>query len=347
TSPNGHRWLILKNAGPAVGYGHAFEASATYDHYWTGDFGGSGTVVQKIPSGSHWGATTRLKQEANVEFWANWNDVAGPTEPSVIVDGVSNPLVLGRGTLTSGAWTATLSGLGSGCHAYYFSFRDSASQVQTYPTTGSFGIGNSSCADWGSSRTTSNPPPGTPTGLVATASSSTEVAVSWNPSANAAQYQLERSSNNGAFALLATVPGTTYTNNTSVSGGTTYLYRVRALNAASVASGYSNVDHATTVMFTDDPLGAQTTVIRSVHLTQLRTAVNAMRAAAGLLPAGFTDSGASGVIVRAVHITELRTALDSARSALGLSTAGYSDSSLTSGMTVRAVHFQELRDRTK
>ena len=173
------------------------------------------------------------------------------------------------------------------------------------------------------------------------------MAVSWNPSANAVQYQLERSSNNGAFTLIATVPGTTYTN-TPVSGDTTYLYRVRALNAASVASGYSNVDHATTVMFSDDPLGAQTTVIRSVHLTQLRTAVNAMRAAAaGLLPAGFTDSGASGVIVKAVHITELRTALDAARSALGLSTGGYSDSSLTSGMTVRAVHFQELRDRTK
>ena len=68
----------------------------------------------------------------------------------------------------------------------------------------------------------------------------------------------------------------------------------------------------TTIAFSDDPLVARVSVIRSVHLAELRAAVNAVRALAGLSAAAFTDS----TIVRAVQITELRTALDAALSAL-------------------------------
>lgn len=344
-SLNGHRYLILKNTGPAIGYGYYFQALTNFDHYWTGDFGGAGTAVPKIPSGSHWGTgTNHRRQEPMIEFWANWEDAAAPTEPSVIVDGVSSPLTLSRGTAPRGAWTTTLAGLGSGCHRYYFSFRDSFSQIQTYPTTGSFGIGDNSCADWIATRTAGDPP-GTPAGLVATASTSTSVSVSWSASANAAQYQLERSSNNGAYVLIATVPGTTHTD-TTVSADTTYLYRVRALNAASTPSSYSNFDYATTVIFLDDPLEPQVTVIKSIHLTQLRTAVNAMRASVGLPAFFFADPNPFGLVVRAVHIQELRTALTPALNALGRPTT-FTDSGLTMGTVIRAVHFQELRNVTK
>jgi hypothetical protein len=47
-----------------------------------------------------------------------------------------------------------------------------------------------------------------------------------------------------------------------------------------------------------------------------------------------------------VHITEIRSALDPARSALSLSTGGYTDGSLT-GVVIKAVHFQELRNRVQ
>ena len=144
---NGHRFLILKNTGPGIGYGYDFLAASQFDHYWTGDFGSPG-VLTKIPSGSHWGAVNRLKQDSSVEFWANWFDGAGPIEANVVVDGIPRPLTLARGTATNGAWTATVSGMGSGCHRYYFSFRDSGGVAQRYPTTGSLGVGDNTCADW-------------------------------------------------------------------------------------------------------------------------------------------------------------------------------------------------------
>lgn len=100
------------------------------------------------------------------------------------------------------------------------------------------------------------------------------------------------------------------------------------------------------MIFTDDPLVAGSTVISAVHLSQLRTAANAVRALAGLSAASFTDSASPGVVVKAVHITELRSALDAAMSALGLATGGWTDSLLT-GVIIKAVHFQEIRTRAK
>ena len=138
TSANGHRWLILKSTG-AVGAGVA--------GYSTGEFG-AGAAPAKIPSGTHYPL-----QAATVEAWANWYDSAGPTTASVNVDGVCSSMALRRGTPTNGAWSATVSGVGSGCHRYYFSFSDAAGATVTYPTTGSLAIGNgAACPEWDSSR---------------------------------------------------------------------------------------------------------------------------------------------------------------------------------------------------
>jgi hypothetical protein len=124
------------------------------------------------------------------------------------------------------------------------------------------------------------------------------------------------------------------------------LYRVRAVNAGG-ASADSAADIATTIIFLDDPLLARITIIKALHLAQLRTAVNAVRAlAGGLGAAGFTDGAVSGVTVRAIHITELRTNLDAAAPSVGLPTGGYTDTALA-GIPVKAVHFQEIRDRVK
>lgn len=184
----------------------------------------------------------------------------------------------------------------------------------------------------------------TPTGLVATATSTTRIVITWNSSIGATGYRLERSSNNGPFVQIA-APTTNSYADTSVVAGVTYVYRVRAVNAADT-SPYSNRDHATTIVFVDDPLVRGVTVIKAVHLTQLRQAVNAVRAAAGLAPASFTDPSPQGLPVRAVHITQLRSALAPALTALGKSVS-WTDPTLTAGMTVKAVHFQELRNATK
>jgi hypothetical protein len=188
--------------------------------------------------------------------------------------------------------------------------------------------------------------PPTPTGLSAAAATSTSVNLSW--SGSGAQYEIWRASAPNIYTLLTTITGTSYTD-TTASTLTTYVYKVRAIDASSRFSPFSVPDAATTMFFTDDPLVANTTVVKVVHVTELRQAVNIMRTAAGLGAAPpFTDSMLTGINVKAVHLQELRNALNPARAAFALPAIGYTDPSLVTGSTlVKAAHFQELRNGVK
>lgn len=189
---------------------------------------------------------------------------------------------------------------------------------------------------------TTPPAPGPPSNLVATAISTSSVRITWNPAANATTYELERSSNNGPFTTIASITGTVFTD-TGRAANTTYLYRVRALSSAGTASAYSNVDHATTILFIDDPL-LSGTVVKDEHITQLRTAINALRIAVGLGAFGFTQPVGPGQIIRAAHIAELRNALTPALSARGIAP---SYTLLGTGLAIRTIHIQELRNYVK
>ena len=139
-SANGHRYNILQS-GPSVGVGVGSGPSV-------GDFGGPGEALAKIPSGAHY-----PQQAASVEVWANWYDTAAPMRALVDVDGACTPMTRQRGSDTNGAWSATVTGVGSGCHRYFFSFVDSTGAAVTYPTTGSLGIGSTeSCLAWDPAR---------------------------------------------------------------------------------------------------------------------------------------------------------------------------------------------------
>jgi hypothetical protein len=50
--------------------------------------------------------------------------------------------------------------------------------------------------------------------------------------------------------------------------------------------------------------------------------------------------------IKSAHITELRSALDASLTALGMTAGGYTNSPLT-GAQVKAIDFQELRDRLR
>ena len=342
TGANGHRWTILRNVGPAMGAGHAQVSGSTYGNYWTQDFGGSGSIP-KIPSGSHWTATNGFRNPSPgdnaVEFWANWYDVAGgaPTTATVVLDNVPTTMTRARGDATNGAYTVTVSGLSTSCHTYYFSFVDSSLNVVRYPTTGVLGFG-SGCPDYQGGETV----PAAPTGVNAVATSSTQVQVTWSAVTGATSYEVWRRDPGGSLALRGTSLTSSYNDNASAN--TAYLYRVRAVNAGG-ASGDSASDLATTVMFTDDPLGVGVTV-KAIHLAELRTAVSAVRAQAGLSAVSYTGTAASGVTVMATHITELRAYLDQAGAALGRTTGGWVDASL-GGVTIKATHFQQIRDRVQ
>jgi hypothetical protein len=136
---NGHRWLILTTAaGVGIGLG-------TSGSYSTGDFGG-GSTNALMPSGSHY-----PQQAASVAAWTNWSSSAGPSVAKINVDGVCQDMTISRGSSSNGAWTSTVTGVGTGCHRYFFAFKDSAGKQVFYPSNGSLAIGSgASCPDWSS-----------------------------------------------------------------------------------------------------------------------------------------------------------------------------------------------------
>lgn len=135
----------------------------------------------------------------------------------------------------------------------------------------------------------------------------------------------------------------------SLAPGTTYLYKVRAVNGGG-ASAFSNLDLSTTVLFTDDPVVPEGTTVLAAHMTELREAVNAVRVAAGLGPGAYTNDPliAGATVVDASHIAELRTQLTSALVTLGLSAPSFTDPTLVPESTpLKAAHVHDLRNATK
>jgi fibronectin type 3 domain-containing protein len=93
-------------------------------------------------------------------------------------------------------------------------------------------------------------PPSVPAGLAATAVSSTQINLSWTASTDnvgVTGYRVERCQGAGCatFAQILT-PTTTSVSDTTAAIGTSYSYRVLAVDAAGNVSGYSNVASATT-----------------------------------------------------------------------------------------------------
>lgn len=177
--------------------------------------------------------------------------------------------------------------------------------------------------------------------VTATATSATSVAVSWTGSGAATQFTVERSVENGLYTSVATVAARSFSDS-GLQPGRTYLYRVRAVSAGS--GSWSQPDHATTTMFTNDPL-VPGTPVRAAHFTQLRSAIDAVRASAGLAAQSWTDPDLAGLRVRAVHLSQMRSALAEALAGLGRSTS-FTNPTLT-GVPIRAVHVQEIRQLVK
>jgi hypothetical protein len=184
-----------------------------------------------------------------------------------------------------------------------------------------------------------------PTNVVATATATTNVNVSWLLSAGATSYNVYRSTG-GAYSLAGST-GSLAFNDAGRTANTAYLYKVRAVNGGESAD--SNIDLATTVIFTDDPLAAGTTPVTAAHVTQLRTAVNAVRTLASLGAGSYTDPTVTAGVtaIKAAHVNDLRTAIDAARSALALSALSYTDTITASTTVVEASHFTELRNGVK
>jgi M6 family metalloprotease-like protein len=119
------------------------------------------------------------------------------------------------------------------------------------------------------------------------------------------------------------------------------------ISVTSIAESSATVVIKTYQQFTDDDLTSGSSVIRKVHITELRSRINDVCTACGLAPASFTDPSltAGASMIRAIHISELRTALNAAYTACEKAVPSYTDPTLTAGSTlVKATHIAELRD---
>ena len=192
-----------------------------------------------------------------------------------------------------------------------------------------------------------------PTNVVATAATATPtVAISWTASAGATKYHVYRSADNSTYVQVngETTTTTSFTDSGAVHAlisNASYLYRVRAVDGSNVESADSNKDLATTIIFTDATLTQQSTTIKAVHITQLRTAMTAICTLASNpspCSTAFTDPSLSTSInVRVLHLTELRAKLNASRSALGLTAQSYAEGSITTATTIKAAQINELR----
>jgi hypothetical protein len=182
-----------------------------------------------------------------------------------------------------------------------------------------------------------------PTALNAAANGKASISVTWLPAANAASYEVYRSSGGSPYSLVKSGTSTAFTD-TLVAPDTVYLYKVRSLAADGSGSLFSGVDVASTIVFADDPLVSGVTVVKGAHIHELQVAAQAIRLAAGLGTFLFDNTSPSGTLIRAADMAQLRTELNEARTVIGLPALTFTDPVLTSGTSmIKAAHIQELR----
>jgi RHS repeat-associated protein len=195
-----------------------------------------------------------------------------------------------------------------------------------------------------------------PTGLAATAASGS-ITLNWSAASGTGNYRVERKGAGGAYGFLSATSSTNFTDS-GASLGSAYLYRVCAADGTNnCTSGYSNIvlgarlnfptDPSITTMG-DDPSGQTVTKMKAAHITELRSAVNAVRSLAGLPAATWAHPTLTPSVteISKNDVNELRTKLDEALTALGVRTSNWIDHPLAgapNGTLIRGVQITQLR----
>jgi len=192
--------------------------------------------------------------------------------------------------------------------------------------------------------------PATVSSVVATAISGTSVQLTWSGSCSTACH-VYRSEDNMTYTKLLTEPTASPFTDTTATAGKAYLYKILAFDG-SVESADSNVDLATTVIYTNT-ITAGTSVIQAVDTNQMRDAIDAVRTLYGIGPGSYTfGSGspsriAASTVIHALDVNEMRTNLNTAINGLFATTPTYTNT-ITGGVsTVQAIDFNEIRNVMK
>jgi alpha-amylase len=177
--------------------------------YLRGTMNSWGTTAMTLVADHTWQVTTTLTASTAYQYkydasgsWTsgqNWGDSSSPQDGTAEVNTGTNI------NLTTGAATS-----------YVFSFNDSS---LAYSVTACCGTA-----------------PATPTGLVVTAVSSSQLQISWTGDATATSYTILRSpTSTGTYVSVGTSTTTSFLN-TGLSASTTYFYKITATNAYGTSS---------------------------------------------------------------------------------------------------------------
>jgi photosystem II stability/assembly factor-like uncharacterized protein len=142
--------------------------------------------------------------------------------------------------------------------------------------------------------------------------------------------------------------GTTFKQWGGACGGAATTCTVTVDAVKSVTATFSKI-------FTDgsganETISGQTTVIKVVHVTELRSAIDKLRTVNGLSVFSWTDATLTAglTVVKRLHFTELRTALSQAYQAAGSAPPTFTDPTINPAVTViKASHLNELRNNVR
>jgi uncharacterized repeat protein (TIGR03803 family) len=145
----------------------------------------------------------------------------------------------------------------------------------------------------------------------------------------------------GLSGVLSPIAGATASTFTTPALTSTKRYWVRVSNPAGAADSNTAV---VTVTFADSALVPGVSPAKAIHISELRSRIDLLRAARGLPAYVWTDAtlAPQSTVVKAVHITDLRTALSQAYAAAGLPLPTFTDPSL-SAAAIKVIHVDEIR----
>jgi poly(hydroxyalkanoate) depolymerase family esterase len=207
-----------------------------YSSYWAAEFFGILNTAPPTPPAAPSNLTATASSSSQINL--SWSDNASDETGYVVERSTSS----GSGFVsvaTLGANVTSFSNTGLAASTTYF-----------YRVRASNGAGSSANSNEASATTqaASSNPPAAPSNLTATATSSSQINLTWTDNASdETGYIVERSATSGSgFTSIATLgANATSFSNTGLTASTTYFYRVRATNAAG-SSANSNEASATT-----------------------------------------------------------------------------------------------------